>query len=82
MENEEDKIIYSVSIGDGMYDNDFTFYESGKIKRYWDENNWNYDNTAWLTGKEIKDSHKTKILEQLPDKLKEQISAILFSDSE
>jgi hypothetical protein len=78
MEDNLEKIICTVDIREGMFDNDFTFYEDGRIKRYYDKNSFNYDNTDWVSSNQIRESHKTKILERLEGKLLEKIKAILY----
>ncbi|EAP87939.1 hypothetical protein [Croceibacter atlanticus] len=78
---ENDNIICTVHIGDGMKDNDFTFYEDGRIKRFWDENQWSYNNEAFVEHNQIRESYKTKILAKLQGEMKDRVSSILYPSS-
>lgn len=80
MENNDD-IICKVDIREGMFDNDFTFYNDGRIKHYYDKNYFNYDNTAWVSHDQIRESEKKKILDKLDGSLKDRIERILYPDS-
>jgi len=80
MEESSNKICV-VSIGDGMYDNDYTFYEDGRIYREWDENKWNYNNSAWISANSIRNSHKEKILKNLEGRVSIKVSEILYPEN-
>lgn len=75
MENE----ICTISIGNGWLDDDYTFYEDGKIKRFYDQSSFSYNNTDWITAENISDSKKQKIIENCPEDKKQIIIRILNS---
>ncbi len=77
-ESNEPKEICTVFIGDGMYDNDFTFFDDGKIYREWDENKWNYNLKGWISPDSIRNSHKSKILKKLDGETLKRVSEILY----
>lgn len=62
MENE----ICTISIGNGIIDDDYTFFEDGRIKRVYDMDTWNYNITHFVTSNSISDSKKEKIIEKCP----------------
>jgi len=75
----DDKIC-TIGIGSFSMDNDYTFYESGKIHRLYDRSMapGNFNLESWLTAKDISDNKKKQILEKCPEKFKERIKGILF----
>ena len=75
MENE----ICTISIGNGWLDDDYTFYEDGKIKRSYDKNSFSYNITDWITPNEISDNKKLKIIENCPSDKKQIIKEKLNS---
>jgi hypothetical protein len=62
MENE----ICTISIGNGIIDDDYTFFDDGRIKRIYDMDTWNYNLTHFVTHEAIPDSKKEKIIEKCP----------------
>lgn len=74
MENEE---ICTISIGNGILDDDYTFFVDGKIKRLYDKSNFSYNITEWVTEEKISESKKSKILKKCPEDKKQLISQIL-----
>ncbi len=74
---DDNKEICTISIPNGMFDNDYTFYENGKVKHYFDRNNFNFDNTHWINAKEIKQSDKIRILEKCNDTLKDKLKDLM-----
>ncbi|KQT25889.1 hypothetical protein ASG22_04105 [Chryseobacterium sp. Leaf405] len=75
----EDKIICSInSMKKGMLDNDYTFYESGKIKHFYDKSQWNLNHEEWLTESEITESEKERLIIGCPEEFKDRIKKILY----
>ena len=74
MENEE---ICTISIGNGILDDDYTFFVDGKIKRLYDKSNFSYNITEWVTEEKISESKKSKILKKCTEDKKQLISQIL-----
>lgn len=74
------EIICTISLGDGVLDNDYTVYSDGKIFRLYDRspapNNYNIE--EWLTASQLDDTTKRKILEKCPSEHKEKVRGILF----
>lgn len=71
--------ICTVSLGKASMDNDYTFYQNGKIKRVHDPNIHRPDVVEWLASSQISDITKNKILEHCSAKYKDQVSDILYS---
>jgi hypothetical protein len=59
-----EKEICTISIGNGIVDDDYTFYEDGKIKRFYDRNSFSYNLTEWVEVEEIFDVKKAKLIEK------------------
>ncbi|MCJ7934747.1 MAG: hypothetical protein MUW56_14250 [Chryseobacterium sp.] len=75
----EDKIICSInSMKKGMLDNDYTFYESGKIKHLYDKSQWNLNHEEWLTENEISENEKERLIIDCPEEFKDRIKKILY----
>jgi hypothetical protein len=75
----ESKEICSVDLGGSFLDNEYTLYEDGRVKRYYDDNQWSLNNVAWLEGKTLSDHIKQKLLDKCPKEFKEKASELLYS---
>ena len=72
------KEICTIFIGNGVLDDDYTFYEDGTIKRFYDQNQFKYNLEEWVTPDQISDHKKQKLLDKCEVAHKEQIQKILF----
>ncbi|KAA6438835.1 hypothetical protein FEM33_15560 [Dyadobacter flavalbus] len=73
----EDKIICRISIG-GLLDDDFTFYEDGRIKRFYDNNQYSLNHTDFIDHTYFKNSSKLPtLLKKCPPEHLERIKQIL-----
>ena len=72
-----EKEICTISIGGPALEDDYTFYESGKIKRFYDQNQYKLNNEEWIEAKDINDSKKKRLLEKCEEIYKEKISNLL-----
>jgi len=73
MDNE----ICTIEIGNGFLANDYTFYDDGRIKHFYDRNAYKPNQTRWLKASEISESQKNKILEKCPEDFKERLKTML-----
>jgi hypothetical protein len=71
--------ICTVSLGKASMDNDYTFYQNGKIKHFHDRSIYDPNIVEWLEASQINDSTKNKILENCSTEYKGQVSDILYS---
>lgn len=71
------KEIVTVSVPKGDLDNDYTFFEDGKIRHNYDQNANKMGLEAWITPRNIADSEKEKIIKACPPEFKLKITAIL-----
>jgi len=55
----------------------YTFYESGKIKRFCVQENLSSNITEWLDRSELSEQSKDRLIKHCPEKLKEKIMLIL-----
>jgi hypothetical protein len=69
--------ICTIYLGSSMLDDDYTFYEDGKVKHYYDQNAWSLNNEEWLDPSKITDSIKHKLLEKCPEESKEEVKKLL-----
>jgi hypothetical protein len=69
--------ICTIYLGSSMLDDDYTFYEDGKVKHYYDRNAWSLNNEEWLDPSKITDSIKHKLLEKCPEESKEEVKKFL-----
>lgn len=72
-----DKEICTIFIGAGGLDDDYTFYESGKIKRFYDRNTFKLNITEWVEAKDISDGKRKKLVEKCEPEHKAKIMEIL-----
>jgi uncharacterized Fe-S cluster protein YjdI len=75
MENK----ICTISFGKNSLDNDYTFYENGKIEHYYDKHPTKHSITDWLKPNQISEQEKEKIIEKCPAEFKTKINNILSS---
>lgn len=73
MENK----ICVISIGKFGIDDEYTFYENGKIERDFDLNYWNQNKFQVLESSQIIEQKKEKILENCPPQHIKKITEIL-----
>lgn len=73
MENK----ICVISIGKFTLDDDYTFFENGKIERFYDLNNWNQNKYETLKVSQISEQKKQKLLQNCPSKHIKIITKIL-----
>jgi len=62
MENK----ICVISIGKFTLDDDYTFFENGRIERFYDLSQWNQNKYETLKASQISESKKRKLLENCP----------------
>ena len=72
-----DSEICTIEIGSGFLDNDYIFYDDGRIKHLYDQNAYKPNQIRWLKASEISESQKYKILEKCPEDYKERIKIAL-----
>ena len=73
-----EKEICRIYIGNGVLDNDYIFFENGKIKNEYDQSTYKYNLEEWVTPSQISDSKKEKLILKCPEKHKERITKILY----
>jgi hypothetical protein len=71
------KEIVTISVPKGDLDNDYTFFEDGKIRHNYDQNANKTGLEAWISTRGITDGDKEKILKACPGEFKTKITAIL-----
>lgn len=71
--------ICTVYLGTSSKDNDYTLFEDGRVKRFYDENMWKYNLTEWLNAGTLSDYIKEALLEKCPEEMKEKAKKLLYS---
>ena len=71
------KEIVTISIPNGQLDNDYTFFEDGKIRHNYDQSIYKPNLESWLNASNISDPDKTKILKECPPEFKAKITSLL-----
>ena len=71
------KEIVTISIPNGELDNDYTFFEDGKIRHNYDQSVYKPNLESWLNASNISDAEKTKILKECPPGFKAKITSLL-----
>lgn len=74
----EPKEICSVDLGSSLLDNKYTLYEDGRVKRYYDRNQWSLNNEDSLEAKTLSDHIKQRLLDESPEELKEKARELLY----
>jgi hypothetical protein len=70
--------ICTISLGNVGLDNDYTFYDNGKIKRFYDKNTFSLSHTEILAPSSISDSTKLRLVDRCLDIHKQKIAEILY----
>jgi hypothetical protein len=71
------KEIVTISVPKGDLDNDYTFFEDGKIRHNYDQSTTKTGLEGWVSARNIPDADKEKILKACPLQFKTKITAIL-----
>ncbi|MBC1221390.1 hypothetical protein GNF11_04780 [Nostoc sp. UCD122] len=71
------KEICTVFLGNSMVDDDYTLYQDGQVKRFYDRNAWSLNNVDWLDAKKLNNSVKQKLLDECPEEFKEEARKLL-----
>jgi hypothetical protein len=71
------KEIVTISVPKGDLDNDYTFFDDGKIRHNYDQSQYKLGLEAWITPRSIPEGDKEKILKVCPLMFKSKITAIL-----
>lgn len=74
----ESKKICTVYLGSSMLDDDYTLYEDGRVKHYYDHNMYSLNHEDWLEAKTLSDQIKQKLLDKCPEKSKEKARELLY----
>ncbi|RQH50260.1 hypothetical protein D5R40_06430 [Okeania hirsuta] len=73
----EIKEICTVYLGNSMLDDDYTLYEDGQVKRFYDRNQWSLNNEEWVEVKNLSDRIKQKLLDKCPEDYKNKARQLL-----
>ncbi len=71
------KEIVTISVPNGELDNDYTFFEDGKVRRNYNQSVSKTNLEAWLNASTLPDSDKEKILKVCPAEYKIRIKTLL-----
>ncbi len=71
------KEIVTISIPNGELDNDYTFFEDGKVRRNYDQSIYKPNLEAWLNAATLPNNDKEKILKACPAEYKSRIKTLL-----
>lgn len=71
------KEIVTISVPKGDLDNDYTFFEDGKIRHNYDQSQYKLGLEQWLSASRIDAGEKEKILKACPAQFKIKIQSIL-----
>ena len=78
MDMTETKEICTVYLGTSSKDNDYTLYEDGNVKRYYDENMWKHSLTEWLKAESLGNNIKEALFNKCPEEMKEKAKSLLY----
>lgn len=71
------KELVTISVPKGDLDNDYTFFEDGKIRHNYDQNANKMGLEAWITPRGIPEIDREKILKACPLQFRAKITALL-----
>ena len=70
--------ICMINLSKGTLDNDYTIFESGKIKHFYDRNAFRLNIEEWLTVNDLTEDVKKVLMDKCPSDKKEKVKAILY----
>ncbi len=71
------KEVVTISVPNGQLDNDYTFFEDGKVRHNYDQSIYKPNLETWLNAASIPDNEKEKILKACPPEYKTRITTLL-----
>lgn len=71
------KEIVTISVPKGELDNDYTFFEDGKVRHNYDQSAYKLGLETWINAGSIDAGDKEKILKACPAEFKIRIAALL-----
>lgn len=73
----QSKEIVIISVPKGELDNDYAFFEDGKIRHNYDQSVHKTGLEAWISARNIAPAERERILKECPANFKIKIAAIL-----
>jgi hypothetical protein len=73
----EPQKICSVDLGK-MLDNEYTLYEDGQVKRYYDRRIYDTSHVDWFAAHSLTDDVKQKLLGACPQELRDKANSLLY----
>ena len=71
------KEIVTISVPKGDLDNDYTFFEDGKIRHNYDQSAYKTGLEAWITARGIPPAERDRILKECPAEFKTKVAGLL-----
>ncbi|MBW4671243.1 MAG: hypothetical protein KME60_28430 [Cyanomargarita calcarea GSE-NOS-MK-12-04C] len=71
--------ICTVHLGSSTLDDDYTLYEDGQVRHYYDQNMYSHSHEDWLKAQTLSDDIKKKLLNKCPEELKEKTKTLLYT---
>ncbi len=68
---------YSFPMKKGIWDNDYYFYDDGKIRHCYDVNNNSYNNEEYVNAEDIPEKERMEMLQNCPADKQEKIKTFL-----
>ena len=70
--------ICTVDLSKGMLDNEYTFYDDGRIRHFYDQSQYKFNQEKWINDDDLSDSEKGKIIAKCPEGHEETIRKIIY----
>ncbi|MBD2450178.1 hypothetical protein H6G76_24060 [Nostoc sp. FACHB-152] len=74
----EPEEICTAYLGTSTKDNDYTLYADGRVKRFYDENDWKYNLTEWLRAENLSSQVKESLLDRCSEENKDKARKLLY----
>lgn len=74
----ESKVICTVYLGGPVLDDDYTLYEDGQVKHYYDRNLYSLNLVDWLEAQTLSEDIKQQLLDKCSEDLKGKARALLY----
>ena len=71
--------ICTIDLSKNQLDNEYTLFESGRIRHFYDQNPFKLNVEKWHTAKELPEEIKVLFLKDCPTEIKEKVQKLLTS---
>lgn len=74
---KQKKEVCTIELGNGILDNEYTVFEDGSIRHFYDRNTFAFNIEEWTTVDELSEGTKGRLIEKCPSGSKTKLRKLL-----